>query len=240
MQAPQQQPQPPLAQPPKPGARKPVPLPPIPPEFKAEAVTSLDAAKLMAILQDPGATLFQKAKACQRLAVLGSKEAVPALSALLTDPQLAHYARYGLEPIPDPSADQALREALPKLKGALLVGVINSIGHRRDPKAADALSKLLYSTDVEVARAAAFALGRISGPQAAKTLQAALSRTKGSVRSAVAAAGLVCAEALVSSGDRKAGLALYDALSRPGVPRAVRLAALHSLFSTEISLSRPR
>jgi hypothetical protein len=37
--------------------------------------------------------------------------AVPALAALLTDEQLAAWARIALEAIPDPAADQALREA---------------------------------------------------------------------------------------------------------------------------------
>jgi hypothetical protein len=40
------------------------------------------------------------------------------------------YARYGLELIADPSADEALRAAEPTIKGNLLIGVINSIGKR--------------------------------------------------------------------------------------------------------------
>ena len=52
-------------------------------------------------------------------------------------------ARYGLEPIPDPAVDAALRDALGKVKGRLLVGVIGSIGVRRDPKAVPALAKRL-------------------------------------------------------------------------------------------------
>lgn len=218
----------------------PPPLPPIPPEFKAETVTRLEPPQLVEILRDPEASVFAKAKACQQLARVGGKEAVPALAPLLTDERLAHYARFALEPIPEPAADDALREAIPKVKGRLLVGVINSIGHRRDPKAAALLSKLLYATDTEVAQAAAAALGRISGPQAAKALQDGLTRTKGGVRTAVAQAALVCAEGLLAHGDRKQALALYDTLSRPGIPRAVRLAAMHSTIAVETSLKRAR
>lgn len=214
--------------------------PPIPPEFQAAAVMKLEPPKLVQILSDPGATVFQKAKACQRLAVVGGQEAVPALAALLTDPKLSHYARFGLEPIPDPSADEALREALKKVTGGLLVGVINSIGVRRDPKAVDALAKLMHGADAEAAKAAAAALGRISGPQAAKMLQDGLAKTKGAVRTAAAAAGLVCAEGLLAQGDRKQALALYGVLSRPDVPKPVRLAAMHSTIAAEISLGRPR
>ena len=75
-----------------------------------------------------------KAIACKRLAVYGSEEAVPALAALLRDPELNSWARIALEAIPGPAADDALRAAMGRLKGRLLVGTINSIGVRRDSK----------------------------------------------------------------------------------------------------------
>ena len=49
----------------------------------AAQVMSLPAASLIALLQDPGASVYARAKACQRLAVVGDKSAVPALAALL-------------------------------------------------------------------------------------------------------------------------------------------------------------
>ena len=64
--------------------------------------------------------------------MVGTKEAVPVLAALLADEKLAHMARYALEPIPDPAVDEAFRAALGNLKGRRLVGVICSIGVRRD------------------------------------------------------------------------------------------------------------
>jgi hypothetical protein len=221
---------------PKPQARKPE----IPPEFQADAIIKLSEAELVRILEDPQATVFQKAKACQRLATIGSKAAVAPLAALLADPQLSHYARFGLEPNPDPAADEALRAALKKLKGSLLVGVINSIGARRDAQAVDALAGLLSSADAEVARAAAAALGRISGLRAARILEDALRRTRGPVRSAVAAGTLVCAEGLLEQGERDRAMALYQTLMRPDVPKPVRLAAMHSTFAAETSLRRAR
>ena len=104
---------------------------------------ALDEAQLIQILKDPQKPLFAKAKACQRLAVTGTRQAVPALAALLADPQVAHYARFGLEPIPDPSVDAALRDALKKLKGKLQTGVIQSISNRRDAKAVKPVAQLL-------------------------------------------------------------------------------------------------
>ncbi len=130
----------------------------------AAQIMALPPAKLVAILKGPGASEYAKAKACQKLAVTGDRRAVPALAALLTDERLSHYARFGLEPNPDPGADAALREALGKVKGNLLIGVINSIGVRRDGNAIAALAKFVNDEDPSVSQAASAALARIRPP----------------------------------------------------------------------------
>ncbi len=214
--------------------------PPIPPEFQAATIMKLDSPQLVQILKNPGSTVFQKAKACMRLAMVGTKDAVPALAALLPDPKFSHYARFALVPIPDPSVDDALRGALKSVKGNLLVGVIDSIGQRKDAKAVDPLAKLMHDSDADVAQAAAAALGRISGPRATEALRDGLVKTRGTMRTAVAAAGLVCAEGLMVQNDRKGAFALYDTLSRPDMPKSVRLAAMHSTIAAETALDRPR
>ncbi len=124
----------------------------------------MSSAELAAILTDPGADDFRKAKACQRLAVVGDDAAVPAIAALLGNSTLSHYARTALEPYPGAAASEALREALGRLDGDLLIGVINSIGRRKDPRALDALAKLRRSDDQDISQAAEAALGRIRSP----------------------------------------------------------------------------
>ena len=224
---------------PAPQAARPKPPSP-PPEFQEGGIAAMDAADLIRILQDSSAPEFQKAKACQRIGELGAKEAVPALSALLAHERLSTYARYGLEPMSDPSADEALRAALPKLKGNLLIGVVNSIGKRRDAKAGPVLVKMMYGSDPEVARAAAAALGSIGGASSMKELQSALGRTRGAARAAVADAALVCAERLLAAGSRDQALALYSSLAAPGVPKPARLAAMNGIIREETSIARPR
>jgi HEAT repeat protein len=130
----------------------------------AAQIMSLPAASLIALLQDPGASVYARAKACQRLAVVGDKNAVPALAALLDSPQLSLYARTALETLPDRAADDALRSGLGRVHGKLLAGVINSIGKRRDANALGALEKLLHHSDTEVAGSANAALARIRPP----------------------------------------------------------------------------
>lgn len=224
---------------PQPAKPKPKPLAP-PLEFQEGNIATMDAAALIRILTDASMPEFKKAKACQRSGELGAKEAIPALSALLADEHLSVYARYGLEPMSDPSADDALRAALSKLTGNRLIGVINSIGKRRDEKAGPALAKLIYGSDSGVARAAAAALGSIGGLMSVKELQAALAKTSGMTRMAVADASLVCAERLVADGERGQALALYTALSAPDIPKPARLAAMQGIIREETSTSRPR
>lgn len=130
----------------------------------AAQIMALPASRLTALLQDPGASVYARAKACQRLAVVGDKSAVPALAPLLGDAQLSLYARTALETMPDRSADEALRAALGKLQGKLLAGVINSIGKRRDRSALGALEKLRHNADADVASSANAALARIRPP----------------------------------------------------------------------------
>ena len=107
---------------------------------------------------------------CRKLMVIGSAESVPTLAGLLPNKGLSHMARYALERIPAPEAAQALRDALPRLRGALKVGVIGSLGVRRDAASVPALVALLGDADKAVARAAAYALGDIGSLEAAKAL----------------------------------------------------------------------
>ena len=116
-------------------------------QSNAKEIMARKPAELVEILKNPKASTFEKAKACQRLAVVGTKDAVPALAALLPDENLNCYARCGLEGIADPAADEALRDAAAKLHGRQLVGVIDSIGQRKDVKAVELLAKLLDDKD---------------------------------------------------------------------------------------------
>lgn len=184
------------------------------------------ADKLVAVLQS-AASQKEKADACRQLAVIGTKDAVPALVALLGDEKLSHSARYALETIPDPAVDDALRDCLGKLKGRPLVGVIGSLGVRRDAKAVKPLAGLLQNADVEVAQGAARALGMIGNSAAAKALQGALPAVAAGNQLAFCEGLLRCAEALLAKGQRKEALDIYDQLrGLQTAPHQVRTAAL--------------
>ncbi len=198
----------------------------VPPSWAQDAQPSAreQEQKLIAVLKSDS-PLKEKADACRELASKGTKEAVAPLAALLGDEKLAHMARYGLEPIPDPSVDDALRAALESLKGRHLVGVIGSVGVRRDPKAVEPLIKLLKDKDGETARAAARALGRFGTPTAAKALEDAVLGAPAADQLAFYEGLFRCAECLVANGQRDEALAIYDRLNREPLPPQVRDAA---------------
>jgi len=175
-----------------------------------------EAAQAALALLRSDAPPADKALACKRLALYGQADAVPALAPLLADPQLASWARIALEAIPGPAADEALRAAVGSLRGGLLVGVINSLGVRRDPRAVHLLTAMLKDADPEVAAAAALALGHIGGDRARKALLAALPQAP--ARSAVAQGCILCAEELLAQKHPAAARKIYDRVRRANVP----------------------
>ncbi|HIE95699.1 MAG TPA: PBS lyase [Fuerstia sp.] len=173
--------------------------------------------ELLAILRSD-APAAEKALACKHLAVHGSPAAVPDLAKLLPNPQLSSWARTSLEVIPGEAADQALLTASESLEGRLLVGMINSIGFRRNANAVESLTAKLQNSDADVASAAAVALGHIGNAAATKSLTAALATAPANVRSAVAEGCVLCAERLHSEGNAVAATKIYDQVRAADVP----------------------
>jgi HEAT repeat protein len=178
-------------------------------------------AELIAVLKSH-ASRKEKADACLVLARIGGKDSVAPLAALLGEETIAHMARYALEPIPDPAVDAALCDALGRLKGRPLIGVIGSIGVRRDAKAVGPLVALLKDKDAGVAQAAARALGSVSTPEAVKALQDALPMASADLQPAIAEGLFRCAEASSARGQRGEARAIYERLKEPKMPQPVR------------------
>jgi HEAT repeat protein len=167
------------------------------------------------ILQS-SAALGEKAVACKNLAIYGSDQAVPILKPLLADTNLSSWARIALQAIPGDASDKALRDAAENLNGRLLVGVINTIGVRRDAKAIDILAGHLKSSNIEVAAAAAEALGRVGGSQSAAILSRSLSKSDDQHRTLLAQGAILCAEGLLRDGKASAAAKLYDQVRGSG------------------------
>ena len=176
------------------------------------------------------APLAEKWVAVRQLARVGTREAVPKLAALLPDEHLNYLARYALEAIPDPSVDEALREALGKLDGRQLAGVITSIGTRRDALAVEALSKFLSRSDAALVSATIAALGNIGTVPAAKALEGAFANGQPSIKPAICASILQCAEALRVHGNRAEAIEIYNWLRASKASPELDAAAVHGLL----------
>ncbi len=184
--------------------------------FCATALPAAPAAKtnesaLIKVLESK-ASNREKSDACSKLKLIATGKSVSALAGLLTNQELSHSARYVLESLPDTKADKALRKALGKTSGDLQVGVINSIGMRRDADAVSDLGKLLRSTNQAAAIASAEALGRIGNASALKKLQGALPTSVGAPHLAQVDAILMCGNRLLAAGKRPEALKVFQAL----------------------------
>jgi len=168
----------------------------------------------------------EKAITCKKLAIYGTEKAVPALEPLLADKELASWARIALEAIPGTAPNAALRNAVGKLRGRLLVGVINSIAVRRDVLAVDALIQKLDDSNASVASAAAVALGHIGGDISAKALTKALTNSPAGVRSAVGEGCILCAEGFLANDRAAKAVKLYDTVQKAEVPVQRHLEAI--------------
>lgn len=179
------------------------------------------------------AGVHEKARACQELALIGGPTAVPALAALLGDEHLAAYARSGLEAIKDPSAGEALRMALPSLKGRLLAGAVNSLGVRREVAAVPALQKLALDPKRGVGSEALASLGMIGSVEAAKTIDEVLVGGPRKLRIPAAHAALVAAGRLADDGKSAPARELLESVIRILPPGNISSAAQRQAATLE-------
>jgi len=125
---------------------------------------------LVGIVASKDATQAGKAIACRMLQQVGTEACIPAVSALLGDEILSHYARLVLERLKSPKADAAMRDALAGAPDSVTIGLLGSLGERRDAETVPAAARLARSEKTALAEAAIRALGAIGGSQAAEAL----------------------------------------------------------------------
>ena len=195
--------------------------------------------KLLVALKSPKATYDCKQFVCRMLRRVGTDQSVPALGALLADEKLSHMARFALENIPGPVVDEALRAALDQTTGKTKVGIVSSLGKRRDSDAVDLLGKLQGDQDKAVAAAAATALGEIGSQDAVMMLAGAWSRGNPELREVVARAAIRSADRLLAQGQTDLAATIFDRVYSSDAPTAIRAAALRGLVIVRAEESAP-
>ena len=210
-----------------------------------EHITSLQGSpkrmkrleKHLVEMLESGTTPAGRQFICRQLSIIGTEQSVPTLAAMLTEKATSEIepsdmARYALERIPGEAVNNALRDALAKTSGKVKIGIINSLGQRRDVGSVAALSGLIYDSDKEVAAAAVSALGKTAGPDATAALAKATDRTTGNLRLLVLDAYLECADDLKKRGNNAQALAIYNRMYKATMPTVIRIAALRGILLT--------
>ena len=187
--------------------------------FCEDDVTTITSEPALIAILTSDAAAGEKALACKRLAIYGTGASASELAKLLSNEQLASWSRIALEAIPGKEADDALRSATGTLKGKLLVGVVNSIGVRRDRDSVNVLIEKLNDQDADVASAAAIALGRIGGETSSDALRKSLAASPPKVRSLIAEGCILSAERFLLEGNAALATQIYDEVRVADVPR---------------------
>jgi HEAT repeat protein len=176
---------------------------------------------------DSDATLAGKDFVCRHLAVIGSEVSIPVLSKLILKPLTCEMSRSVLEKIPGEKADRALREALAKVDEEHRVGVINSIGVRRDRKAVRLLIPLLDAP--ATVDPAAAALARIGDREALDALFSAKTTGDERIRAKVQEALMDWADECLAEGRNQAALLIYRDMVFMSEPDQIRIAGLQGI-----------
>ncbi|MEW5899992.1 MAG: HEAT repeat domain-containing protein, partial [Acidobacteriota bacterium] len=180
-------------------------------------------AQQLAEMLESNATMDFKKFACSQLSLVGTPAEVPRLARLLGDPELGFAARAALERIPGEESLKALRGAAQGLSGLPLVGVINSLGERRDARAIDLLAGYLKpGNDPEIMSAAVQAFGKIGGSESAEVLFTHQPGMPAELLPLFVESLLKCAQGFESAGQSSQAAAIYRQLSASTLPPNLR------------------
>lgn len=172
---------------------------------------------LVAKATDPAVPQPARVWVVRQLEYIGAAESVAALTTLLSgqDAELKECARRALEKNPAPAATESLRAAL-KQGGetSWTIGLIQSLGERRDTAAVELIRPRLDSK--ETALAASSALGKIADAKAVAALWDAYAAGVSGAADSLVAAG----NRLLAAGDKTTANDLFSQLYLAGTPQS--------------------
>ncbi|MGH7455772.1 MAG: HEAT repeat domain-containing protein, partial [bacterium] len=122
---------------------------------------------------------------------------------------------------------------LSQTTGKIRIGIINTIGQRRDAESVSDLSKLVDDSDPMTAAAAITALGKIGGEKVTRVLTRAKDKTSGELKALVYDAYLNCADMLLQQGEKNKALTIYSQLNTPAYNEPIRYAAMRGMFRAQ-------
>ncbi|MCP5115790.1 MAG: HEAT repeat domain-containing protein, partial [bacterium] len=149
-------------------------------------------------------------------------------------------ARYALAAIPGPAVNEALRNSLGRAPNERSkIGIINSLGHRKDAKAVPVLAALISSVNPAVTAAAVAALANIADRAAREALAAARTKAGNEVRNLITEGYLVAADRSAERGETATATNVYKQMLASGEPRMIRTRALAGLTAVNTKAAVP-
>ena len=200
-----------------------------------ELQTSTDEAALIQAITNIGDApedIHNGNVACKRLAVYGTDAAIPALVALLPNEKQNFNARFALEAMPSEAVDAALLKAAKELKGACLVGVIDTIGVRGKADSFATLKEIADANDDPAVQKAIYAAcGMIASPEAEAFLVEESKKDLGAMeyyaRKALGDAILDIADDYEKAGQLDKAAALDDVVAAAAFPKYEKEAGIY-------------
>ncbi|MDR1479740.1 MAG: HEAT repeat domain-containing protein [Planctomycetaceae bacterium] len=193
-------------------------------EIIRKLLTSTNEAEMLEIIKpatDDDLRLRIKIFAYKRVAMYGTKAAVPILVEKIELPKEGFYARYALESIPDKEVDVALCEIAGKVKKPeVLAGIFTTLGVRANPQSAEIAKSFLNHEIADVRQAAAYAYASTAGDTAIEFFK------RKSIDPLIADSAFLCAEFLTHKGEKSKAIEIYDALSVADIKQHQKEAAL--------------
>jgi HEAT repeat protein len=193
-------------------------------EIIKKLLVSTNESEMLEIIKpttDNDSHLRIKIFAYKRLAIYGTKAAVPFLVEKLEIPKEGFYARYALETIPDKEVDTALCEIARKTSNpSVLAGILTTLGVRSNPSSAATAKSFLTHADKNVKQAAAYTYANTAGTDAIEFF------TQKPLDSIFADSAFLLAENLASKNDKSNAIKIYDALSVADIKPYQKVAAL--------------
>jgi len=193
--------------------------------------------RLIGVLENSQSTYAAKQFVCRMLRRIGANRSLPHLEQMLLDDRLTDDARFALQSQDSPEADRILRESLGRLTGPALIGVIGTIGQRRDRQAVPMLVALADASDTVLSGAVISSLGHIGGAAAMEALTGL--DVSAELEPQRLDALLMSVDGLVSDGGSAEAQDTYQRLTENSYPVPVRIAAWRGLVHGEGSEAMP-
>lgn len=198
-------------------------------ESRSNPTLRTEAARALASVLTSNAAFEAKQFACRQLVFVAGDEQILALTSLLPDENLAHYALYALDRIHSPAVASALLKSLPSSAGKTEIEILNTLAGMGETSAVSAFSDRINAKDTALREAALSGLAKIADKSSVHILRKSYSEAKGADRALIGHALLECASLLMSRDNKTEAENLYSLLEKDPASPILEAAALRGL-----------